>query len=177
MDTRTLQLHLSQFVKCTNVKNVHVVARDQLHQIDLTKFPTCLIVNTNRIANKTLGHWIGIFISKGTKLNQVQCEVWDSYGRPLEDYNIRLPFPIKMQNQKTYQSHTSNLCGIFSMFFLVGRANGLKFEKISSYFSNNLKQNDQKMRLFYKRMLKEFANKKCCIKGGQSCSTRILNKL
>lgn len=99
-------------------------AADQLPS-NLT-FPCGFIVNTDPYDKKG-SHWCAFFFP-----NSNTVEYFDSYGKPINYYNSYFPkyvsdFPTIITNSKQLQSDNSVLCGMYCLFFLLHRLNGVAF--------------------------------------------------
>ena len=88
-------------------------------------------------------------------------EIFDSLGfltikkcvsrQFLKFLNDQLGFKTLKVSQ-ILQSSSSNLCGIYCLYFIIMRDKGLSFEEILKLFSNNRKHNDKLMSQFYNKL-------------------------
>lgn len=87
--------------------------------------------------DKPGSHWISIFVEKD------QCEVFDSYGLPLNWYK---PSPFVRWAFRHYQDVSSNIgqsqatgsntCGHYALFYVFARAKGKTLEAFVEPFEN-----------------------------------------
>ena len=116
-----------------------VYAADQL-PVNL-KFPCGFIANTDKHSKEGV-HWCSFYFPNSTTV-----EYFDSYGKSVNYFNDYFPiyvskFPSIVTNSKQLQSLYSDVCGMYCMFFLLQRLNGLSFHEIVNSFSNVHECND-----------------------------------
>jgi len=88
-------------------------------------------------------HWIAyVAYENGT------CEYFDSYGNPIQTYNVQVPGKIIKENCQVLQSATSETCGEFCLYFLYHRAIGTSYNKIIQTFSSRSAVNDRRVKKF-----------------------------
>jgi hypothetical protein len=97
-----------------------VLSKTELRTIDThtSQLPAAVIVNYVDRVTTDFGHWIAIYVyvrKRNVRRPKVLCEFIDSYGKPMEDYKIRLPFGIAKENRRVLQSPDSLLCGHFCL--------------------------------------------------------------
>jgi len=98
MDSLTLFCCLNKLKKSGRVKEIAVVATDELTSLKISKLPSAIIQNTD-IASRPGVHWISYFVYNNTK--KIVVDYYDSYGtkNPLV-YNIK--FPLNISNSSTF---------------------------------------------------------------------------
>ncbi len=119
-----------------------VFAADQL-PISIPTYPCGFIVNTDS-SSQPGQHWLAVFIRD----NIVEC--FDSYGQPPGAYNPLFSRWIQRHartvrvNPTRLQSDTSNVCGLYCVYFLRHRLLGHSMTHIIQRFSDaNLEANDR----------------------------------
>lgn len=119
-----------------------VFAADQLPTV-LPYSPCGFIVNTD-VSSQPGTHWLAFFVRD----NIVEC--FDSYGQHLGVYNAlfspwmqRLARSVRV-NRTRLQSDTSNVCGLYCVYFLRQRLLGHSMRHIVQRFSvTDLEANDR----------------------------------
>lgn len=117
---------------------------DQLSNLVIRSFPCFIVVNTapNRV---DFGHWLAIRIDK------FNVEIFDSFGGDPQKWGKNSTNLVKFLKyfsrgknvfvSPVLQTSTSQLCGYFSIYFILARKY-LNFKQIISPFSPDLKLND-----------------------------------
>jgi hypothetical protein len=104
-------------------------------------FPCGFIANTDNHLHKGR-HWTAFFFPNSTTI-----EYFDSYGKPIDYFNTEFSkytshFSNLVVNYKQLQSVYSDVCGMYCLFFLFQRMNGVSFHDIIERFSNVYDYND-----------------------------------
>ena len=171
MDDSTLECCLISVILNTFVNKIKIIARDELADIKFDPL-TVLIINTD-VRNGSGGlHWVGLIVCE--KKSGLEGHTFDSYARPLSDYKINVPFPIKSSSTKVVQSNNSRLCGLYTINWIYWFIRGRSTKEIEAGFSTNLKKNDSQIFSLYRNLYllsKKTKNKPL------SCCTRLINKL
>lgn len=113
-----------------------------LHNFD--KLPK-LKNNSFVIAFKDGGHWI--VYSKMEEL-----ELFNSLGSKAREIEKVLPFEKIVFNKSRVQSDESELCGLFSLYYVTARINNMDMDFcdfLEHFFSTNLEENDTIVTNFY----------------------------
>ena len=165
MNTSQLQCIIS----CDSVLKERVVgvfAADQLPK-SLPFLPCGLIVNTDMISHPGR-HWLSFFICRDT----VEC--FDSYGQPVSDYNplfmrwIRRHGLRVIENRTRLQSDTSNVCGLYCIYFLRQRLLGYTMPEIVQNFSDSdFRTNDTYILDMFTRIYSQCVQNDCV--NNQTC--------
>ena len=109
-----------------------VFARDQIPD-SRSSTPYGFIFNTDSSDQKGT-HWLAVFIDANNK-----GEFFDSYGHSPNYYNI----PIQLNyNSKMLQSHYSNVCGHYCLYYLLNRCRNVSMNSIVNVFGNKYDEND-----------------------------------
>lgn len=123
-------------------RTLGVFAADQL-PVDLPRHPCGFIANTDS-STKTGQHWLAFFM----KNNIIEC--FDSYGQHPGVYNDEFTYWITKHTQtvrvncQRIQSDTSNVCGLYCIYYLHQRLLGKNLDQIVSQFSRyDFEANDQ----------------------------------
>jgi len=125
-----------------------VLACDQLNLVKKKKF--AIIINTDDSTKPGL-HWLSIFKESD---NCEIVEFFDSFSLPVSFYNDKIgSFLSKFSRVRTstaqMQSTFSDVCGQFSVYFLVSRIHGIPYSVIVNSFSrSDLLKNDEKVKTF-----------------------------
>ncbi|MEW8548441.1 MAG: hypothetical protein AB2693_33480, partial [Candidatus Thiodiazotropha sp.] len=88
------------------------------------------IANTD-VGNKPGKHWCAFYFDGFGR-----SEFFDSYGKPPQYYNndflscLRRNSGVWIYNTKKLQSHYSNVCGQYCLYFLIHRVRGQSFGEI-----------------------------------------------
>ena len=150
-----------------------VVPLDGLPRHPSTTTRAAYIVNTDP-AGEPGQHWLAVWTepSRG-------CEVFDSYGLPLQTYPapglhewLAQWIPL-YRSDMTLQALQSQACGHYALLFLKARARGVSFDEFLANFSpHDLVANDakvaQQIRALIKEELSEVDN---AVPGRQGCVT------
>ena len=116
-----------------------VFAADQL-PVNLN-FPCGFICNTDEYSKEGM-HWCSFYFPNSTTV-----EYFDSHGKPINYFNDYFPlyvstFPSIISNSKQLQSLHSNVCGMYCLYFLLHRLNGVSYHNFVNMFSNVYEYND-----------------------------------
>jgi hypothetical protein len=146
-----------------------VLSKTELGTIDThaSQLPVAVIVNYVDRGTTDFGHWIAIYVyvrKRNVRRPKVICEVIDSYGKPMEDYKIRLPFAIAKENQ----SPDSLLCGHFCLRNWALRSENKTFEFIINSYTDSLYRNDDIVISYFKNKVGKLKSISCG-SGGQKC--------
>jgi hypothetical protein len=116
-----------------------------------TTLPAAYVYNTFPRYNTSVGHWICIYISKTWDI-QFFC----SYGlRPPK----RLLTMVKhwsrniSWNKIRFQSYTSNVCGLYVIYFLHFKSYGWTMQQIQKHFNKFFLKNDKYIQKAIKSMV------------------------
>ncbi len=128
-----------------STQNLGVFAVDRLPVVRASemKYPFSLIVNTDMWGNKGK-HWIAIYIA-----SPQEGEFFDSLGNGPSHYSgVFLDFMKRYcgklkWNDRQLQSHETDVCGQYCLFYLSMRSRGLPLDLIVSPFSMNYYLNDK----------------------------------
>lgn len=171
MNTSQLQCCIS----CDQILRGHVTvcASDQLPDT-LSSLPTGFIVNTDD-HSKPGTHWCAFYLD-----HKGNCEFFDSYGNSPEHYNDYL-WNFSRQsisktvvfNNKKMQSNFSNVCGLYSLFFLHQRFKGVSMNQIVNTFSAfNVYLNDSYIIQFISRLFGNCVKNECVY--NQTCKPLVV---
>ena len=101
----------------------------------ITKFPSCIIANTD-IHTKSGTHWVAFYFD-----DYGSCEFFDTYGRqPRNKYFQKLK--PEVWSEKQVQALQSSVCGQHCVHFLYERCRGFSFDEILQLYGTNLNAND-----------------------------------
>ena len=158
-------------IDCTPILRKYVLgvfAADEL-PLNLT-FPCAFIANTESSSLKG-SHWCVFFFP-----NSNTVEYFDSYGKPIDYYNDCFPkyvsnFSTIIINLKQLQSFNSSVCGMYCLFFILHRLNGVSFNNIINIFSANTSYNDEFVYNFISPMFSECKSNVCVY--NQVCKSQI----
>ncbi len=160
MDTYQLRYALLQLIP--NMR-IGVCASDQLKLISDKEF--AIIVNTQDSSQDGL-HWVCFF--KNSRMRNI--EFFDSIGNNVNNYgdNFKLfvnRYSSVKQCKLQFQSNTSDVCGIYCLWFLTKRSIGISYIKLISFLSeDNKSKNDRNIRRFLKSMrFPKFSDCNSCI--------------
>ena len=171
MNTSQLENALNVLLRYNEHNGIscYVIAANELKKIAIRSYPAMIIQNCDPLG-KPGSHWIAyIAYENGT------CEYFDSYGNPIEKYNVQVPGKIIKENCQVLQSPTSETCGEFCLYFLYHRAIGISFNKIINNFSSRSTVNDRKVKKFVSSI--EFClNNVNFIVDCQMCINQVTNK-
>jgi hypothetical protein len=155
----------------------YVCAVDQLHNIKTDSF---FVICNNQPSTENGMHWIAFHKSKQEK----NVQFFDSFGLPLQFYPKQMIEFCKKHginvsfSDKQYQSNFSDLCGNFSLYFLIKRAKGYTFDQIVKCFDTiNLVENETIVKDFVSQNFKFPSFSECetfckmeCMKRGLDLS-------
>lgn len=145
-----------------------VFAADQLPLP--STFPSGFIANTdNRL--KEGRHWCSFYFQ-----NSNTVEYFDSYGKPLNYFNSYFPkyasqFSTLVVNNKQLQSVNSDVCGMYCLYFLLQRMNGVSFYNVVHSFSDYYECNDSFVYNYISSMF-PYCTRNFCF-NNQICKTLI----
>lgn len=142
------------------------------------ELPTEMNIPCGFIANtddhtKTGRHWCAFYFPNSTTI-----EYFDSYGMPVNYFNDYFPqytsnFSSLITNSKQLQSLYSDVCGMYCLFFLIHRLNGVLFYDIVNMFSNDVHSNDLCVYNYVSSMFNDCVQNQCVF--NQSCRALIKN--
>lgn len=139
--------------------------------VDITSYPTCIVKNTNKAGDSSMGHWVAFFV-----ISKDRYETFDSYGLPLSRYPDIVPPPGKCvaENCHTLQASDSYLCGYYCAWFLWHRSQGHIYRTFLRNFSDNLNKNDLRVNINLKIACGYtwFSGYALCPPGKQLCGKR-----
>ena len=119
-----------------------VFASDRLPQ-EIKRYPTALVMNVDP-HEEPGSHWCSVFITKD-KIGTF----FDSYGQEPQEYTHLFQEFLERNckswtyNSKCLQSLDSNVCGHYSLYFLLLRSRNISVPNIVRRFSSNTRRNDQ----------------------------------
>ena len=148
-----------------------VYAADKLPNI-FPFYPCGFIANTDE--HKSPGrHWIAFYLPK-----QGRVECFDSYGQSPELYNswisswLQKHFTYVIWNTSPIQSDFSNVCGLYSLYFLRERLIGQTLrDVVETFHPTNLRHNDIFIFNLFQRLFPHCVHKKCLL--NQGCTKRM----
>lgn len=117
---------------------------------NITRFPSCLIVNNQR-SNEEGEHWVAIYFDKKGK-----CEFFDSFAKSprfygLQNYLKSYAHRVKY-NKQIIQSNYSEYCGLYCIFYLIFKLNHRSMLYYQKLFKKNPNQNDK----MFSRWIKKY---------------------
>jgi hypothetical protein len=128
----------------------YVIAADEIHLVDVNKFPTVYLQNTDPRSRNGF-HWNLLML-----FSHCHAEWYDSFNHRPQYYNIQLPFGLRtnfrFMNTMVHQSPNSSLCGVYGLYIFHNRIIcNRNFTDIIYYdFSPyNLRRNDEMVASFY----------------------------
>jgi len=122
-----------------------VFARDTLPDLQDVSYPIALIVNSDKISEPGT-HWLAIHAKSAD-----QVVFFDSFGKPPLFYGIEIDMYLNKyfngqyrENRIQVQAMSSDMCGLFCVFFLYNMCAGLTLPEIMRKFEypKHLKSND-----------------------------------
>jgi len=118
-----------------------VFARDCLPSFNFSRYPACLVSNTD-VSGQKGQHWVSFYFPSPGYI-----EYFDSYALPPFAYGFSLT--PRIQNSVSFQDYNSSVCGQYCIFFLIMRSNNFNMHLITSSFSKKTKEwNDSKVALY-----------------------------
>lgn len=106
-----------------------------------------IILNTEELQSKTLGHWISL--SRYFKDGKVILELFDSFGYPLnalhnniKDVIKNARFQVFVTNNRIIQHPKSNYCGFFVIARFISIKLSIEIEQFLNEFSPDTELND-----------------------------------
>lgn len=152
-------------------KTAGVFPRDYLTKIRKRSYPFGVIVNTSKAPDKDGGtHWVAVWLQSGK-----QAEFFDSFGKTAIFYGVEIhDFIMRMapqcegkykENYTQLQHPSSDLCGLFSLYYLYHKCRGFAMRRIifSFTYPENLKSNDALLRKFSIKALHFSKNARKCV--------------
>jgi hypothetical protein len=108
------------------------------------------IVNTQK-SSQPGQHWFGVFVPRHGPI-----EYFDSYGQPPRQQRIYDFISVNKRgfiyNNKRIQSHNSENCGQFTLFYIYFRCRGYTMKQYSKFFMpENFHYNDRFIEYLYKK--------------------------
>jgi hypothetical protein len=120
-----------------------VISIDELPLSKRKLKTTAYIINTDKRSGKG-EHWLSIFYDQKSN-----CQFFDSLGFGPEIYgmeNFLLSTSKSIQiNKYPIQSVFSELCGYYSILFILTRSRGISFNNFLKYFDSDTFNNDLKI--------------------------------
>lgn len=137
-------------LRLTEARTVGVFPADQIPK-RWTK-PAAIVANTD--GHKQPGtHWVAMYVG-----NNGRATYFDSYGLPplVPEHLLRLRENCSFYRWNTtrLQSATSDVCGQYCIMFLHCMSHNYALSDFTDFFTNNLEENDNIVRKFYKKLLK-----------------------
>ena len=115
------------------------------------KLPAAYVYNTFPRHNKSVGHWVALFV---TKTNEI--EFFDSYGLPPPQKLLKMvrQWSRKISwNKIKFQNYTSNVCGLYAVYYLHFKSYNWTLRQIQNHFSKNAFENDKYVKKAIKSMI------------------------
>ena len=116
------------------------------------EYPGSYVVNTDP-STAPGEHWVAMFFS-----NQRSAEFFDSYGLHPIVYGLTNFLDSHSSswtyNSKTLQSLISEVCGHYTMYYILFRSRGCSLSEILTHFSDNVSVNDKTVERFVENLLK-----------------------
>jgi hypothetical protein len=107
-------------------------------------YPSCFILNTD-IRTKPGQHWLAFFYNK-----KGFCDFFDSYAKPPSYYNLQ-NYIEKTSNGWNYNKirlqGQSNLCGLYSILFLLFKSKNKIINFFQEFYSNFTKNDNNILKL------------------------------
>ncbi|GFV05732.1 uncharacterized protein TNCV_2450601 [Trichonephila clavipes] len=118
-------------------------------EIPLPKERATLVVNTDT-RDQEGSHWLAMYIKDKDTL-----EFFDSYGLPPEMYGVHIfkyaeQFTNVKWNKKSIQSLTSNVCGLYCVYFLLKISRGYSMDYVL-YELSRTRLNDFRLYQYFKK--------------------------
>jgi len=155
---------------------IGVYAADQLPSFSNydKQFPYGFIANTDE-HTKPGKHWCAFYFP-----NRLTVEYLDSYGMPIEYFNHYFPEYVKkcsnvIFNSKQLQSVNSDVCGMYCLYFMIKRLNGVSFYDFINSFSNDLNFNDFEVYNYFSTVFSECMHN-ICVKNQACKAIKYLKK-
>ncbi|GAU89850.1 hypothetical protein RvY_02352 [Ramazzottius varieornatus] len=152
-------------------KTAGVFPRDYLAKIRKRRYPFGVIINTSKASDRDGGtHWVAVWIESGK-----DAEFFDSFGKTAIFYGVEIhDFITRMapqfvgkykENYTQLQHPSSDLCGLFSLYYLYHKYRGYALRRIifSFTYPKNLKSNDALLRKFAIKNLHFCNNARKCV--------------
>ena len=162
-------------IKCLLLKLIRrnfvaVVSRDLLDDVILTRYPACVVINTQP-ANMPGEHWVCLWMNSSKN-----WDFFDSFGQPPEKYKIILKNVSKF-NDKILQSDDTTVCGHYCIWYILLRAKGSSHASAVRHMSR-IPNRDAHVRnlverLAVKHQLTQLCNPSSCPAGSQCCTSRF----
>ena len=126
-----------------------VYPKDQLPTVE---YPGSYIVNTD--PNTSPGeHWVAMFFN-----NPRSAQFFDSYGLLPIVYGLTDFLDSHSSswtcNSKTLQSLISEVCGHYTVYYILFRSRGCCLSEMLTHFSSNVSLNDKTVEHFIQNLLK-----------------------
>ena len=120
-----------------------VLSIDELPPVSSKLKSIAFITNTDKSSGKG-EHWLSVFYDRKSN-----CQFFDSIGFGPEIYgmeNFLLSTSKSIQiNKYPIQSVFSELCGYYSILFILTRSRGISFNNFLKYFDSDTFNNDLKI--------------------------------
>jgi hypothetical protein len=146
MDAITLSAALN-FLTRRKIQT-YVLASNEWNKVSWHKYPIAIIQND--MPSTSAGyHWIAWYITEKNLV--VSVEFFDSYGNSPGYYNLQVPFnKVNSENCLALQHDSSDICGLYALYFLYHRFQGYSYAKIlEKFYPHKPLLNDIKIRKFY----------------------------
>ena len=116
------------------------------------EYPGSYVVNTNP-STAPEEHWVAMFFN-----NQRSAEFFDSYGlhpivHGLTDF-LDSHSSSWIYNSKTLQSLISEVCGHYTIYYILFCSCSCSLSEILTHFSSNVSLNDKTVECFIQNLLK-----------------------
>ena len=119
-----------------------------------------VIINTEPIGSKRVGHWISLsrYLDKNGK---VILECFDSFGWPIKLFHQNIKdairnarFDVFVTNNKILQHPKSNYCGVYIIARFLGLFTKSNFTDFLSHFTSDLAGNDTQVERYISMITK-----------------------
>lgn len=165
LSTQQIRYLLIKYIKR---KKCFVCAIDQLKLIKREQDGSlCGVINNEKKYQSGM-HWLALYVAPKSNI----LEIFDSFAIPLKFYGKTIQNFAKkhklniVTNNFRVQSFKSVMCGYFSIFFLVNRANNISFQNIQKIFNPfNISGNENNVKTYFSKKFPILSNcTKSCFK-------------
>jgi len=148
MDEKTLLLCLRRVTQNTNIKNSQWITVQKFNKLQVTQntIPSIYCVYYSK-------HWFLVHLFNDKK--NLCANIIDSYGNnPISSYSLEMPTNVKLSfiNTRKLQSETSNICGMFCIYFAFYLARGSNLHLILTQLPSQIHLCEQKIIYFFTRL-------------------------
>lgn len=165
MDENELTYLLDCICYDSNV-NSKVIAADEFHTVRYDRLPLYLIVNVSkRNEESNVGHWY-VLNAYRARNNGIIFDYWDPLGYEPSDYNLSIPFHVRVVSRRAIQLESSDSCGKYCLAYILARLKGLQpLEIAECLFSvNNKVENERRVEKFVRQIFRQCQKKTSLVK-------------